>query len=166
MNTALLILAALGSIGGIVAGAYYGVRLREWLREQGPVTVTVLSIGEGVCPDRERMMLHLDLRFHNPKATACSITHAVLSQQAGGLVLKPVSDVRLGESWYSGQMPIELPPKRYTEIELGYAIKKAATHEGAEWVQHSLHIDLDDGSHIVSRASLLNYPIDYAKILQ
>jgi hypothetical protein len=159
MDTALLVIAAVGGalagIGGIVAAIYYGLRAYDWWREQGRVSLTLLSVGEGSCVDPSYDMLSVRLRFHNPKATPCTITRALFCQGAGAYVLKPIGEHRQSGYWYTGDAPIELPARQHFEVMLGHAMRKDAARSPTR--EHWVSIELADGSHIDSK--LFEWPI-------
>jgi hypothetical protein len=154
MSDALLILAAAGGalagLGGLVAAIYYAVRLREWLREQGRVSVTVLSYGAGACVYPDHVMFFVDLRLHNPKVVPCRITKVCLDERMMGYILRPLGETAQGDYRLEGDTPIELAPKQHSEVTFGYPLKTGERPGIAALGEFCLDIDLDDGSHIRS----------------
>ena len=167
MSDALTVVAAVGGglagLGGVVAAAYYGVRLADLLRERlGRVSVQVLAwdIGRSTFPDYVKA--YVRLRVYNPKATARSITEVRLSMRHGEVILTPVWK-RGSEYLETGGIPIELPPKRHTPLTLGSDVREAAIHERAKREKHLLDLDLDDGSSVASKPFYWN--IDWKEAL-
>jgi len=144
--------AVLAGLGGLMAGVYYAVRLAEWLRERMTrvsVEIVSYSIDTALHPDRH--MLVVELRLYNPKARPYVIAEARLTHKHGAFLLRPVQESRYGESVFTKQTPIELPPKRHSQLTLGYSMKEAAKYEASVWQQNSVVIDLDEGSRVVSK---------------
>jgi hypothetical protein len=165
MGDAVPVVVAVGGVlaglGGLVAALYYGDRLMERRRERGPVSVELISYGDASCIRPDSVMFHVEVRLYNPKAVPCSITKLCLSHKMGGYILRPVGEGAYGDYRFKGDTPIELPPKRHSELELGFPFKKEATHGETVCEEFHLDVDFDDGSHV--RSKPFKWPVDLRK---
>ena len=151
-------------LGGLVAAAYYGLRLLELLRERRPVSVRLRSVGVGqaLYANRRRMLM-VDVRLFNPGATTCSVSEACLtSTKSGGLILHPIEEVGYG-GWRDKQdRSIVLAPKQHSELTLGIAIKESPFGDEMEEVQ--LVVALDSGVRVRSKSFQVH--IDWPKLFR